>query len=236
MLFSPCSGSTIGFASPFVRRPLCFSPLLLRHCRHAVALLLLVLLVPEPAAAKGQETAASLFRQLPTTIFDNTAQPLSEDGKEQLLDQGYAGEWVIVHAEPDAMEISLPSSLDGEVMIRLYRGKQGGVIALGANSGGTCAAELWAYDRKGALLPDAGPEDPPATDFFQAGHPLPPGITLTTRLCLEGRALEMKPLFWDRKGPVEMVVDNRVFYLWDGNAFIRKITTPVLCEIPAPAQ
>lgn len=197
---------------------------------------LILLLAALPAVAKEKETAPSLFRQLPTTIFDNTAQPLSEEGKELLLEQGYAGEWVTIHADPDAMDISLPNSQDGEVMVRLYRAKQGGFIALGANSGGTCAAELWAYDRKGSLLPDPGPEAPPAGDFFQDGRRLPQGVSLTTRLCLEGRALEMKPLFWDRKGPVELAPDNRVFYLWDGSAFVRKITTPVLCEIPAPAQ
>ena len=193
----------------------------------AILVFSLLLLFQVAAQAGGKDTASSLLRKLPTTIFDNTSLPLSEDDKEQLLDKGYAGAWVVVKANPDFLAMSLPDSLDGEVMVRLFRNGDSRLVVLGATTESTCAAELWSISPKGGLTPEHGPEAPPSSDFFRSGISLPTDISMTTRLCFDGETLEIKPLFWNKKGPVHLNVHFRVLCHWDGTNFTRKEIIPI---------
>ncbi len=191
--------------------------------RLVACVLLLAAALPAYAKDTARIRAEEIFRQLPTSIFDNTLEPVGEEDKERLLDRGYISNWVILHKAPDILVMSAMSQVGGEVILRLFRAPSGGVAMLGAKTGDACASELWRYDAHGGIVPDAGPAEPPPADFFAPGRALPPGVSPSYRLCLENDRLEAKPLFWNSDGLVDILPDNRIFFAWNGTAFVQQV-------------
>lgn len=192
----------------------------------------LLVLASHAAAAQSFITAEQLFRQLPTSIFDNTSEPLTEDQKEMLLEKGYTTNWVIISKDADSIFMEAMSVEESTVHIHMFRAPHGGVVAMGARTAETCAAELWEYSGKMGLVPYAGPADPLVADFLPANTKLGPEITPTFRICLEGTKLEAKPLFWGDSGLVEIPGARRVLYSWNGTAFTKSAAVPMDASAP----
>ncbi len=55
------------------------------------------------------QTAESIFRGLPASIFGNTVEPITEEAKQKLLEFGYIANWVILESRPLFMRISAVS-------------------------------------------------------------------------------------------------------------------------------
>lgn len=185
------------------------------------------LLSSQAISAQGFITAEQLFRQLPTSIFDNTTEPLTEDNKEMLLEKGYTTNWVIIAKDADDIFMEAMSAEEGTVSIHMFRGPHGGVVVMGARTADTCAAELWEYSERMGLVPYAGPADPLVADFLPANTKLSPEITPTFRICLEGEMLEAKPLFWGDSGLIDIPGARRVLYSWNGTAFTKNSSAPL---------
>lgn len=179
------------------------------------------LFTSQAASAQGFITAEQLFRQLPTSIFDNTSEPLTEDNKEMLLEKGYTTNWVIIAKDADNIFMEAMSAEEGAVNIHMFRGPHGGVVVMGARTADACAAELWEYSERMGLVPYAGPADPLVADFLPTNTKLSPEITPTFRICLEDEMLEAKPLFWGDSGLVDIPGAKRVLYSWNGTAFTK---------------
>ena len=202
--------------------------------------LLAALALPNPGAVLAKDTAAitaeEIFRQLPTSIFDNTSEPLSDESKQKLLDNGYTSNWVIVQKTPDTLRMSASSDGTNEVTVLLLRSSPGGVAVLGAKTSDSCAAELWGYNAHGGIVPYTGPQEPSPSEFFSAERGFPPGIMPSYRLCLEDNALEAKPLFWNDEGLADITPDNRVLFVWNGKEFVKQVIPATMAVAPAPAD
>ena len=184
-------------------------------------------------------SAADLLRMLPTSIFDNTPEPLNEEELELLLVQGYTHAWVIVENKTDSMRMTATGDNPGEVHVHILRSSPGGIIMLGARTNDSCATELWAYNPYGGIIPYDTPPDPTFSDLFTQNKHLPKNLVPSYRICLENGMLEAVPLFWDTAGPVSISPDNRVFYLWNGKEFVKRVipaadAVDFLAAPPAP--
>ncbi len=205
----------------------------------AFALAALLALTPPQAAhaaeSTRQWTPKQLFMQIPPSIFDNTPSPITEEEKELILECGYSANWAVSHNDADTLFISTIKGDFADVAVHVFRNAGGGVAAIGARAQDNCAAELWSFDASGRIVPLQNPEDPPVQDFLSPNVLLAPGITYTTKICLEGAQLEAKPSFWGKEGMVQVPVANRVFFRWNGTSFA-KFVAPVGLPSEVPAQ
>ncbi len=204
--------------------------------------LLLVFVSTDAYAETTRPTALDVFRQMPATIFENTAEGLTEDEKLQLTEQGESHYWAIVTDTPDRLVIASLPFLESRVAVHLFLNDGStGVAVVGTNSGAACTIEVWRLETGGRLVPAAGPDEPPVSDFFVKGNPLPEGIDPSIMLCLGDTNLEARPLFWTATGLADIKPDNTVDFMWNGNAFEKRIrlATPGSGQAPAspnPAQ
>ncbi len=188
---------------------------------------------PARAKEKAPMSAADLMRMLPTSIFDNSPEPISQDGLDLLLTHGYNDSWVVVENKQDSLSITAVGDIPGEVQVQVLRVAPRSIIILGARTNDSCAVELWEYKARGGLVPYAGPADPPAPEFFAQAKPLPVGLFSSSSLCLESGMLEAVPRFWNQFGPVDLTPDNRVFYIWNGKDFVKRVVPVADAGVPA---
>ncbi|MEG6505882.1 hypothetical protein [Nitratidesulfovibrio sp. 1201_IL3209] len=178
-------------------------------------------------AAGGQVTALDMFRMLPATIFENTAEGLSEEEKQQLADEGETGFWAVIESTPEHFEVGALPMLDTRVSVRVFRADNGDTLAaMGVKNGEACALELWRRKPDGRLAPAATPEEPDIAEFFAPGYKLPPGTSPSVMLCLGENDLEARALLWTSTGLAQVKFDHRVLYRWNGSAF-SKVVLPV---------
>ena len=199
-----------------------FRPVFLRA---AIVLWGLCLICADPVLA-GEKTlmpAVDLMRMLPTSIFDNTPEPISQDGLDLLLTRGYTDTWVVVENKQDSLRMTAMGDSPGEVQMQVLRVAPRSIIILGARTNDTCAVELWEYKARGGLVPYAGPQDPSASEFFIPPPSLPRGLFFSYSLCLESGMLEAVPRFWNPSGPVDLAPTNRIFYIWNGEDFVKRV-------------
>lgn len=178
-------------------------------------------------AAGGQITALDMFRMLPATIFENTAEGLSDEEKQQLADEGETGFWAVIESTPEHFEVGALPMLDTRVSVRVFRADNGDTLAaMGVKNGEACALELWRRKPDGRLAPAATPEEPDIAEFFAPGYRLPPGTSPSVMLCLGENDLEARALLWTSTGLAQVKFDHRVLYRWNGSTF-SKVVLPV---------
>ena len=211
----------------------------MRFCRLvliAAAIMPLLLFAAQPSRAMDTSTmpAEKLMRMLPTSIFDNTTEPLSQDSLELLLSRGYSNSWIVVENNQDRLRILATGDSSAEVQMQVLRTAPNGIIILGARTNDSCATELWSYNARGWLMPYSGPQEPSPQDFFAPEKYLPRGLVYSCRLCLERGMLEAVPWFRNASGS-DITPDNRIFYIWNGKDFIKRVlSTADAGDLPSP--
>ena len=188
------------------------------------------------AADKSAMSAEDLMRLLPTSIFDNTSAPISQDELDLLLTRGYIDAWVVVENKRDVLRMTATGDSPGEVQLQVLRAAPRSIVILGARSDDACASELWEYKTGGGLVPYAAPPGPSAQEFFALTRTTPRGLIASYSFCLEAGMLEAVPRFWNADGPVNITPDNRIFYIWNGEDFVQR-TAPAsdVGALPAPS-
>lgn len=175
-------------------------------------------------AAGGDVTALEMFRQLPATIFENTAEGLKEEEKQQLIDEGETDFWAIVDNSPESLVLGALPQLDTRVSVRVFRADNGDTLAaVGVRNGEACALELWRRKADGRLVPAATPDEPDISEFFAAGHKTPANTSPSVMLCLDGDELEARALLWTATGLAQVPFDHSVRYRWNGSTFTKMV-------------
>ena len=210
------------------RSVLSLAPEFGRSARTVFAFLILSGLCFSPVAPARAEDraplgAAALMRLLPTSIFDNTPEPISQDELDLLLTRGHIDNWVVAESSRNSLRMTATGDSPGEVLVQVLRASPRTVIILGARSGDACAAELWEQKSGGGLVPYAAPPGPSAPEFFALTRNFPRNIIASYSLCLEAGMLEAVPRFWNAAGPVDITPDNRIFYIWNGENFVQRV-------------
>lgn len=212
----------------FSRGVLPLAPALGRSVHMVFALLVLQgLCFSAVATARAEDRAsmgaAALMRLLPTSIFDNTPEPIGQDDLDLLLTRGYIDNWVVAESSRNSLRMTATGDSPGEVLVQVLRASPRTIVILGASSGDTCAAELWEQKPGGGLVPHVAPPGPSAAEFFALTRNVPRNIIASYSLCLEAGMLEAVPRFWNAAGPVDITPDNRVFYIWNGENFVQRV-------------
>lgn len=182
----------------------------------------------------SEPTARAVMWRLPTTIFENTPEGLSESEKYELLVQGATEHWVIRASTPDMLELEALPDGDSSVLLRLFRGDGYTVAAIGTDTGPVCTTELWTLNAQGGAEPMDAPDEPDILDFFAPGTRIPPDVTASLPFCVRPTGLEVRPLFWTSIGLAHVMVDNAVFYVWTGTRFSKRVVK--LSRQPSPPQ
>ena len=185
-----------------------------------------------PAGATGPApapvvTAREIFEQLPSSIFDNTAEGLPDEEKERLLETGQCEFWEVVGETDDVIAFRALPFRDSAVALRLFRNEENGEIiaAIGTLGVPICALELWKRDVSGRIVPADTPDDPDISEFFDATVPQPKDVTASVLPCLGLGGLKAQVLFWGPSGMVRLPVARDIGWHWTGHSF-EKIVRP----------
>lgn len=175
-----------------------------------------------------QPSAMRLFRFIPPSIFDNTIEGMREDEKQLLMDTGETDFWVLTALSEEELVIQNKAlEADTQVTLRLFRASNGDtVVAMGVNAGDSCALELWRYmDKRRALTPMPMPDEPAVSDFFETHRVLPEDTDVSMLICLDPveETLIAKPLIWTPSGLDPIKLDTKVYYIWNGDSFVKTI-------------
>lgn len=200
----------------------------LSNIRRALAVLALLPLLAAGAARAEDNgaTARGLFTMLPTSIFETTAEGLSESDKQQLLTEGRTEFWEISGETPDVLVFASLPLRDRAVGLRLFRNTADGStdVAVGTLGEPICTVELWRQDISGRIVPVDTPPEPDAREFLGKGQKLPGNVMPTVLICLGLGGLKAEPVFWSSKGRVELPLANEVSYQWTGNGFEKHVS------------
>lgn len=202
-------------------------PVLLAPLRLMAALTLLVPLAAGYARAEDDgATARGLFTSLPTSIFETTAEGLSEADKQQLLTEGRTQFWEISGETPDVLVFASLPLRDRAVGLRLFRNTADGStdVAVGTLGEPICTVELWRQDTSGRIVPIDTPPEPDAREFLGKGQKLPVNVMPTVLICLGLGGLKAEPVFWSSKGKVDVPLANEVSYQWTGKGFEKRVS------------
>ena len=168
-------------------------------------------------------TARQAFALIPTEIFDNTREPLSEADRAQLADQGVTEHWSIAEDSCDTLRLASAEGLP-DVSLQMFRSKKGAVAAFRTeDDNGECISELWYISAGGHAAPLPLPPEPPVEDFFHPDRDLPGRLSASCTYCVFDNGLEVLPSFASDGFPCELEPDNAVYYLWSGCTFMKKI-------------
>lgn len=172
-------------------------------------------------------TAREIFEQLPSSIFDNTAEGLPDEEKERLLDTGQCEFWEVVGETDDVIAFRSLPFRDSAVALRLFRNTENGEIlaAIGTLGVPICALELWKRDTSGRIVPADTPEDPDISEFFDADVPQPRDVSASVLPCLGLGGLKAQVVFWGATGMMHLPVARDIGWHWTGRSF-EKIVRP----------
>lgn len=181
--------------------------------------------LPLSAAHAGELIARDIFRMLPTTIFDNTLEGMSEAEQRRLLEYGRTEFWELRNEGHDALDVASCPPGDSLVSLRVFRGDKKGTLAvMGTVGTSLCTLELWRVDADGRTVPVDTPDEPGIREFLVADHTVPQGVEPSVLFCVADDGLEARPLFWNATGMVHMPVDFRVRYVWENGQFSKRVT------------
>ncbi|WP_297050671.1 hypothetical protein [uncultured Desulfovibrio sp.] len=205
-------------------------------CPHAALLqrlLIAILALAMPLVASGPvraedngATARGMFTMLPTSIFETTAEGLSEADKQRLLAEGRTEFWEIAGETSDVLVFASLPFRDRAVGLRLFHNTADGSteVAVGTLGEPICTVELWRLDASGRVVPIDTPQEPDAREFLGKGEKLPGNVTPTVLICLGLGGLKAVPVFWSSKGQVDVPLRNDVSFQWTGKGFEKRVT------------
>lgn len=198
------------------------------HCPRIAAFLLLLLPLLAPARAHAEDngmTARGLFTLLPVSIFENTAEGLSESEKQQLLAEGHTEFWEIAGETEDVIVFAALPFRDSAVALRLFRNSADGSVeaAVGTLGSPICTMELWRVDSSARIMPIDTPPEPEISDFLGQGQTLPRNVNPTVLICLGLGGLKAQPVFWNSSGMAHVPLANDVSFQWNGKAFEKRV-------------
>lgn len=191
-----------------------------------MAPLFLLMSMALPAVALAEELIArDVFRMLPTTIFDNTLEGMSETEQRHLLEYGQTEFWELRNEGHDKLDVVSCPPGDSQVALRVFRGaRQEALAVVGTVGAPLCSVELWRVDSNGRIVPVDTPDEPNIRDFLVAGHKLPDGVEPSVLFCVTDQGLEARPVFWNSTGMVHMPVEYTVRYVWEEGQFKKNVT------------
>lgn len=170
-------------------------------------------------------TARGLFMLLPSSIFEESPEGLTESAKEDLLNDGKSDYWEITEEDPDTLVFNALPFNERSISLRLFRDYENGkVLAIFGTAGETpCALELWQVDMTGRAVPAEAPHEPQLREFYKKKAKIQAKDHYSIFLCLKGDKLEAAPYIY-RGGELRpALVDNKITYAWDGKTFEKKI-------------
>lgn len=191
-------------------------------------LLMLMLLVPSAGLAQESAlTTREAFGALPTSIFENTAEGLEDEDKQQLLEEGQSEFWELAGESRDVIVFRALPFRDSGVALRLFRDADDGsaVAAIGTLGTELCTVELWRVDASGRTVPVDVPQEPDIQEFFAKGQPVPDDVNPSVLICLGMGGLRAHPVFWNKTGMLYLPLANEIGYRWDGHRF-QKVVRP----------
>ena len=191
---------------------------------------LLMLMLLGPSVGLAQEsalTAREAFSALPTSIFENTAEGLEDEDKQQLLEEGQSEFWELAGESRDVIVFRALPFRDSGVALRLFRDADDGsaVAAIGTLGTELCTVELWRVDASGRTVPVDVPQEPDIPEFFAKGQPVPDDVNPSVLICLGMGGLRAHPVFWNKTGMLYLPLANEIGYRWDGHRF-QKVVRP----------
>lgn len=191
-----------------------------------MATVFLVMSFALPSASLAEELIArDVFRMLPTTIFDNTLEGMSETEQRHLLEYGKTEFWELRDEGHDKLDVVSCPPGDSQVALRLFRrGGQEALAVVGTVGAPLCSVELWRVDSNGRIVPVDTPDEPGIKDFLAPGSKLPEGVAPSVLFCVTDQGLEARPVFWNSTGMVHMPVEFTVRYLWEDGQFKKSVT------------
>lgn len=198
------------------------------HCLRIAAFLLALLPLLAPAWTRAEDngmTARGLFTLLPVSIFENTAEGLSESEKQQLLAEGHTEFWEIAGETEDVIVFAALPFRDSAVALRLFRNSDDGSVeaAVGTLGSPICTMELWRVDRSARMVPIDTPPEPDISEFLSQGQKLPRDVNPTVLICLGLGGLKAQPVFWNSSGMAQVTLAHDVSFQWNGKAFEKRI-------------
>ena len=110
---------------------------------------------PAKTAPLPVVTAREIFEQLPSSIFDNTAEGLPDEEKERLLETGQCEFWEIVGETDDVIAFRALPFRDSAVALRLFRNEENGEILAAIGTLGVPICALEATKMNGSLTLDS---------------------------------------------------------------------------------
>ena len=149
---------------------------------------------------------------------------LSEDEKLRLIEQGASEFWEVERFDADRLVLVSRPFGETRVGLRVFRGGDRLLAALGTDGGAMCALELWQEDATGGFVPANPPDDPQLSDFLASGQRLAADVSPAFMFCLEDDGLDVRPLFWGPAGLVDVPVAKSVRYIWKSGAFEKTVS------------
>lgn len=199
------------------------------HILRLIVLGALAVCVLHTGTARAERflSAMDIFARLPVTFFEDTAEGLSEEERDQLVSTGRCPYWQVISESSDSLVLASRPFGETEVTLRVFRGGDHDfVAAIGTSATPMCALELWGLGSAGGLVPVSTPPDPPLSDYLTKNPRLPRDVSPAIVFCLNADGLETRPLFWGPEGLLNIPLDRRVDFVWQHGAF-KKVMTPL---------
>lgn len=192
----------------------------------ATVMLIVLSLSGVSRAEDYEPTARGMFALLPPSIFENTAEGLSEEAKQDLLKEGRSEFWEIVGETADVLVLAERTFHDRAVALRLFRNHEDGStdVAVGTLGEPICTVELWRIDASGRIVPVDTPVEPKIGEFFRKRQRRSSGYSVL--ICLGMGGLGARPVIWDKGGFVNPDTDYEISFQWNGKGF-EKVRLPV---------
>lgn len=185
--------------------------------------IIMLFLLEKTGFASGPKTALEVFAQLPTTLFENTPEGLSEEEKQQIIDRGESAFWEVEHMSSDVLVLLSRPFGETRVTLHLFGSEDFMLAAVGTSGDPMCALELWTVDATGGLVPASTPTEPAVSEFIGQKR-LPQGVSPAVLFCLVDEGLEARPLFWAADGLVDVPISKTVRYVWKNGTFEKSVT------------
>ena len=186
---------------------------------------LFLLLSCIPSEDSPQFTAAQFLAQLPASIFDNTAEGMSEPDKQQLLKEGEAGIWEITQQTDTNLVVSDTDSDQSTVQLMVYAAPPDQLIAVHTQNGQNTDLDFWRYTAVSQQLTQVGlsPSFFPqitGNDFLAAEEKLPDAYqaTLIYTMNRDG-TISVEPYTWMESVFEERPLRYTIRLTWDGKKF-----------------
>lgn len=177
------------------------------------------------SSSPPQFTAAQFLAQLPASIFDNTAEGMSEQNKQQLLTRGKVDGWKITQQTDKSFVVSDTDSGQSTVQLMVYAAPPGQLIAVHTQNGQNTNLDFWRYTAASQQLTQVGLSPsffPKITgdDFLAAEEKLPDAYRATMTYTMnEDGTIDVEPYTWMESVFEERTLLYTIQLTWNGKKF-----------------